>query len=121
MTVPNKYRLNMKGMNSRKTTEDYISLLYALEDQLITSPYVRSVFIDRQDKYTGKKCLVVVVKFADPLPPHTTLQKFSNSAKELCDMAIYVQRFDESIYRFYDETDKIINTYHVDKSSALAH
>ena len=99
--------MNMNG----KTTEDYVSLLYSLENELRSCPHVRESFIDRRDSYTGEKCLYILVKLTKHLPNDTTLQNLVGSAKELCDMAVHVQKFHKSLSNFYDVDGKIISQY----------
>jgi len=99
----------------QQTTEDYISLLYSFEDELRASPHVRSFQIDRRDIYNRAKILFVLVKFTNPLPDEALIQKYITCARNLCMMAVHVQKFDESMYTFYDGDEKLVADHRVSK------
>lgn len=90
-----------------KTTDDYIAHLYSVEDELNACPHVREFRINREDSRHGQKTLCIIVRFASQ-PPSSILEKLERSAKELCMMAVHVQRFHIATYTFHDAKGALI-------------
>lgn len=90
-----------------KSTDDYIETLYELEDRLAQTPCIRDFYIRRQDCLNGLKVLAVHVRLCAP-GTDTDLHLLS---KDLCDMAVRIQKFDSATSTFLDGDENLVYYY----------